>query len=57
MDDNKRVPNINALLQKITEYMEEMPSADDDKVDWEELAERKRTAQRALTLLNETLKK
>ncbi|MCK5056893.1 MAG: hypothetical protein KAT34_09575 [Candidatus Aminicenantes bacterium] len=57
MDNRKRTPNINALLQKITEYMEEMPSGENDKVDWEELAERKKTAQRALTLLNETLKK
>lgn len=57
MDDKKRVPNINALLQKITEYMEEMPSGENDKLDWEELGERKKTAQRALILLQETLVK
>ena len=57
MENKKRVPNVNALLQKITEYLEEMPSPDDDKVDWEELAERKKTAQRALSLLQETLGK
>lgn len=56
MDNEKRVPNINALLQKISEYIEEMPSGRDDKVDWEELAERKETAQRALSLLRKTLK-
>ena len=55
MDDKKRVPNMNALLHKISEYMEEMPSGEGDKVDWEELAERKKTAQRALALLRDTL--
>ena len=57
MDDNKRIPNINALLHKISEYMEEIPSGEGDRVDWEELAERKNTAQRALSLLRETLGK
>jgi len=56
MDRQKRVPNIDALLQKIEDFLDELPAGEDDNVNWEELAERKKTAQRALDLLNETLK-
>jgi hypothetical protein len=56
MDKKKRVPNIDALLQKIEDFLEEMPTGEDDNVNWEELSERKKTAQRALDLLDKILK-
>lgn len=56
MKQKKRDPNINALLEKIGEFLEEMPSGENDNVNWEELSERKKTAQRALDLLYKTLK-
>jgi hypothetical protein len=33
-----------------------MPTGEDDNVNWEELSERKKTAQRALDLLDKILK-
>lgn len=56
MDKKKRAPNIDALLQKLEDFLDEIPSGADDEVNWEELAERKETAQRALDLLTETVK-